>query len=151
MLTLVTAYRRQIFGDIQNGVMTLSPFGIVARDFWLKTPGIQPGVRLDEFIVMPDHLHAIIWIADEHGIFGYSKYLTAFSHDVRNFGPLDPKSLATVVGAYKSAVTRFIRVSTGSTHFKVWQRNYHELIIRSPIHLLKYQRYIRENPKNWNG
>lgn len=49
-----------IFGHISEGVATLSPAGRIVRDLWLKTSEMRPGVVLDAFVVMPDHMHAII-------------------------------------------------------------------------------------------
>lgn len=63
-VTLNVKYRRPLFGTLRNGVMHLSPIGRIVQDEWLRTPDIRPEVVLDEFIIMPDHMHMIVWIRD---------------------------------------------------------------------------------------
>lgn len=63
-VTLNVKYRTPIFGTLRDGVMHLSPIGQIVQDEWLRTPDIRPEVMLDEFIIMPDHMHMIIWIRD---------------------------------------------------------------------------------------
>jgi hypothetical protein len=61
----IGAYGRLcIFGEIAGGVMRLNDYGEIARAEWLKTPSIRPEIALDEFQIMPDHIHAIIQIMD---------------------------------------------------------------------------------------
>ncbi|MFC2089843.1 transposase [Bacteroidota bacterium] len=64
-VTIKTHYNKPFFGSIKNGRMFLSEIGIIAQQEWLKTPEIRPDMNifLDEFIVMPDHIHGIIKIA----------------------------------------------------------------------------------------
>lgn len=63
-VTLVTHQRECLFGKIVNGVMQLSDFGRIARDEWFRTKELRPNVELlkDEFVVMPNHIHGIIWL-----------------------------------------------------------------------------------------
>jgi REP element-mobilizing transposase RayT len=151
MITIVTADRHRIFGEVIDGQMRLSSTGIVARDLWLRTAEIRPYVRLDEFIIMPDHMHAIIWIADDLNNFGFSRYATCFADKSRIFGGQSSRSLSAIIGTYKAAVTRLVRALSTFQDFRVWQGNYHELIIRDQAHLLHYQEYIQNNPKNWRN
>jgi REP element-mobilizing transposase RayT len=55
------------FGNIENGEMILNEWGRIAYDEWLKTPNIRPNIQLDEFIVMPNHIHGIIVITNNDG------------------------------------------------------------------------------------
>jgi hypothetical protein len=68
----------------------------------------------------------------------------------REFGQPRAGSLGTVVGAFKSAVTRRINQHRGTPGASVWQRNYHDRIIRNERHLHAARRYIRDNPAKWH-
>jgi REP element-mobilizing transposase RayT len=65
-----------LFGDIVNGEMVLNDAGIIAQKYWLEIPSHFPHVELDEYIIMPNHVHGIICMAG-----------------VGNFSPLQPESL----------------------------------------------------------
>jgi REP element-mobilizing transposase RayT len=76
---------------------------------------------------MPDHFHAIVWIGTS--------------------GMGNPPSLGTLVGAFKSASTRSIRLATGIPDLRLWQRGYHDRIVRDIEELERIRRYIRNNPR----
>jgi REP element-mobilizing transposase RayT len=66
-ITLVTHERHSLFGEVIDGEMHLNALGIIARDEWFRTAQIRPYVELfqDEFVVMPNHIHGIIWITNQ--------------------------------------------------------------------------------------
>lgn len=66
-ITIVVAGRLQLFGRIIKGSVELSSAGKIVEEEWLKTPAIRKEITLDEWIIMPDHFHAIVWI---NGIVG---------------------------------------------------------------------------------
>jgi REP element-mobilizing transposase RayT len=70
-ITLVTHERENLFGEISNGEMCLNDLGIIARYEWFRTATMRPYVELfeDEFIVMPNHIHGIIWITSDVGAY----------------------------------------------------------------------------------
>lgn len=61
-VTICTAHRECYFGKIVNGKMILSEIGNIANQFWFEIPIHFPFVVLDEFVVMPNHVHGIIVI-----------------------------------------------------------------------------------------
>jgi REP element-mobilizing transposase RayT len=61
-VTIVTKNRQNFFGEIQNGKMVLSEMGKMAKKYWYEIPRHFPFVRLDAFVVMPNHIHGILWI-----------------------------------------------------------------------------------------
>ena len=65
-ITLVTYHRDEIFGEVMNAEMKLSALGQIARDEWMRSITIRKEIRLheDEFVIMPNHLNAIIWLID---------------------------------------------------------------------------------------
>ncbi|MBW2091174.1 MAG: transposase, partial [Deltaproteobacteria bacterium] len=63
-VTIVTRNRECLFGEVVDGKMVLNDAGEIVRDEWMKTAEIRPEIHLDEFIVMPNHVHGIIFIVD---------------------------------------------------------------------------------------
>ena len=63
-ITIVTHERQYLFGEIRDGEMHLNPLGKIAYDEWFRTVELRPYVELFdiEFIVMPNHVHGIIWL-----------------------------------------------------------------------------------------
>ena len=143
-VTTNTHDRAHLFGQVVNGVMVVSDFGRVVIDEWKRTAKLRPYVRLDAFVVMPDHVHGIIWIANDDDA-GRVEAMP------RPYPPRGVKSgsLGAIVGAFKSAVTRRINGIRDTLGAPVWQRNYYERIIRTQRELNNVRRYIRNNPANW--
>ena len=71
-LTLVTANRKSLFGEINDGEMRQNELGLIVDSKWKKTCLIRPNVSLDEYIIMPNHLHGIIMINDRRGVLQYA-------------------------------------------------------------------------------
>jgi len=65
-ITLCVDGRQPLFGQIRHGEVFLSPSGEIVREEWLKTSMVRPGIRLDEWVIMPDHFQTIVFI-DEDG------------------------------------------------------------------------------------
>ncbi len=99
-VTICTRDKKCLFGRIVDGKMVLNGFGEVARDEWNETTNIRRNVELDEYVVMPNHLHGIIVVTNSHG----GTRPRAFM--VESFGKPVPGSLPTIVRGYKAAVTR---------------------------------------------
>lgn len=141
-VTMLAAKRCPYFGEIVNEQMHMSPAGIIAREEWYKTPGLRPNMKLHlfEFIVMPDHIHALIGISANsmNSDPGYQK-------SANRFGP-QSNNLASVIRGYKSAVTAQVRKQ--GIPF-AWHRGYHDMIIRDTQHLINVARYIEENPQRY--
>ncbi|MCU0433246.1 MAG: transposase [Bacteroidia bacterium] len=141
-ITMVTENRNPFFGQIMEGEMILSPMGEIALHEWFRSPELRPDMNLHlfEFVVMPDHVHALIGIGANtiHKDREPEKNLSTFGPQRNN--------LASVIRGYKSAVTTQSR-KLGAPFG--WQRGYHDMIIRDKRHLLNVARYIRKNPENY--
>jgi len=142
-VTIVAWQRECLFGDIKNGEMQWNEFGQIVREEWLKTAQIRPNVEIheDEFIVMPNHLHGIIWIVGATGPVA----------PTQNKKTLIPNSLGAIVGQFKTASAKRINVLRDARGIPVWQRNYHEHIIRNERELENIWKYIDANPANWEN
>ena len=117
----------------------------VARH-WQRIPSHRQRVRLDEFVVMPNHLHGIVVIEGGH------RFSPPRHDDIASFkAPLDrrlrPTSLGSIVGSFKAGFTAWCR-RNGYVEFG-WQPRYYDKIIRSNAALAAIREYIRQNPLNW--
>jgi REP element-mobilizing transposase RayT len=141
-----------------NKEMRLNAWGQIAYKEWFKTAVLRPYVKLDpaEFVVMPDHLHGIIWIENDDGrdipaIIGSRRRRTPTNDHLEQFGKPVSHSIPTIVRAYKSAVTYAVNAlhSMGRGGVVLWQRNYYEHVIRDEKDLRAKRGYILSNPLNW--
>jgi REP element-mobilizing transposase RayT len=141
--TIVTAQRQPLFGAVVNDAMCLSPLGEILAQKWHDTPQHRPYIELDEFVIMPNHIHGVVWLINEHGS------PSAFNHQPRSYHASDPRSLSAFIRAYKSATTRGINIHRGTPGEAVWQRNYFERVIRNERELDDIRQYIIHNPARW--
>ncbi len=146
-VTICTHERAHLFGKVVKGEMRLNAWGRIVREEWFKTEAIRPYVELNdnEFVVMPNHIHGIIWIVDDVGDVGATRRIAP----TMPRGPV-PGSIGAIVGQFKSAVTRQINALRGTSGAPVWQRNYYEHVIRTERALNAIRRYITENPWRWH-
>lgn len=149
-VTLTAHERTEIFGHLSAGQVQLNSLGEIVLDEWLRTPKVRPEVELDEFIIMPDHLHGIIVICEErNGVTGSLKKLVGANCDSpqRETPFRSPsRTLGAIIRGFKGATTKRINEARSKPGEKVWQRNYYEHVVRDEKDLSRIQRYIRENP-----
>lgn len=147
-VTICTRNMEKFFGEIVKDEMQLSAVGEIVANEWVKTPSIRPQVSLDEWIVMPNHLHGILVIASSP-IAETSKVETS-RRDVST-GSTKPQlkagSLGAMIGQIKSVSTKQIW-QAGYGDF-AWQSRFYDHIIRDEKSLEKIREYIRNNPLNW--
>ena len=129
-ITLCTRDKRPIFGHIQNCTMHLNNLGKFVEKEWLKTPHIRCNIAMHEYVVMPNHIHAIVEITFCRNTNAACAMLST------------AKTLGAVVRGFKSAVS-------GKAGFSVWQRNYYEHIIRDLHDYGRICDYIASNPEKW--
>ncbi len=120
----------RIFGEVQNGVMLLNDLGRAVEKCWFELPKHYNNLILDEFIVMPNHVHMIMIIKNpetgkRHGI----------SEFVRNF---------------KTFSSKGINETNNTPGVSNWQKDFWDIIIRSEVEYQQIKQYIRANPKNWD-
>jgi REP element-mobilizing transposase RayT len=121
-----------------ESIIQLSPVGQIVQALWVNTSQIRPGILLDAFIVMPDHFHAIVFLPGSAEPRFESSVLAR-----------PRRSLGSLIAGYKSACTSRVNTFLGTKGFKVWQRNYHERVIRDARALEQMRRYITANPARW--
>jgi REP element-mobilizing transposase RayT len=140
-VTLCTANRQCLFGDVIHGTVELNALGRIVEEEWRKTATIRPDVELDEFMVMPNHVHGILVIRRGERQNCGSR--------VARFGRSVAGSVAVIVGQFKSVVTKTINRERGTPGANVWQRNYYDRVIRNDQELNRIREYIRNNPNQW--
>lgn len=117
---------------------------IVERN-WRTLPERFPMVSLDEYVIMPNHLHGIVVINEQD----QSGQCVA----VKRVGARPTPTLGAVVGAFKSMSIHDVLVHIEENRLdmigKIWQRNYFERVIRNERDLDNIRTYIRNNPRNW--
>lgn len=152
-VTLVTAQRACLFGDVVNRVVVLNDLGKIADECWRAIPEHFPNVDLGAHIIMPNHGHGIIVIrADELPNDVGAQQCCAPTPVETNENPhkinVKPGSLGAIIRSFKSAVS--YRINKEHNITGIWQRNYYERIIRNEREMDAIWRYIESNPVNWN-
>ena len=177
-ITICTKNRACLFGNIENGVMQLNDAGRMVENQWLKLPDRFQNIALYEYVVMPNHFHAILEIVGatlvvvqnhhhgaqnhHHGVQNHHHGVQNDHHGVQNDRNGQPqgiaptgKTIGNIVGAIKSITTvEYIRAVKNMEWIpfngKLWQRNYYERIIRDEKSYLDISDYIIKNPANWD-
>jgi putative transposase len=149
-VTFNTKDRVRYFGDITNGKMKLSQIGVIADILWYEIKNHAKNVELGAFVVMPDHIHGIISIENqpikETKSTSENRSETIKTKGQERFQNPGKNSLSTIIGSYKSAVTKHARRL--GYEFQ-WQTSFHDKIIRDQKAYDDITRYIQNNPKQW--
>ena len=124
-ITICAHESRCLFGCVENDHVLLSPLGQIVDREWLYSKVVRPDVLFDEYVIMPNHMHAVVYVPA-----------------IQNEPSTQRRSLASLVGGFKGAVTRAV-------HQVVWQRGYYEHIVRNERQLDLIRTYICENPVRW--
>jgi REP element-mobilizing transposase RayT len=143
-VTICTHNRHCLFGEVADGEMRLNEWGEIVRHCWFEIAAHFPSVALDQYVVMPNHIHGIIVLMD---LPVGATHASPLLH-TRPRGP-QRQSIASIVGSFKSAVTKQINQQGGTSGTPLWQRNYYEHIIRNEEALNRIRQYIHENPQCW--
>ncbi len=146
-----------LFGEIKRKGMILNDLGNAVHLFWMEIPNHFPQVEIDEFIVMPNHIHGILRITDSPKTI-IDPNSTDWIYPVcdnsnrpytpNHFGAQQKASVGIIVGQFKSAVTRWARKNGHGGIFD-WLPRYNDRIIRNENELAAIRNYIRNNPSKW--
>lgn len=163
-VTVCVHGRECLFGEITDEGMRLSCFGEIVREEWMRSAEIRKEIVLDEFVVMPNHLHGIMVInggvgatgpvarngdADDNGDDGHDRATRREGDPAgRPYGPVSG-SVGAIIGQFKSIATKRINALRDNPGCPVWQRNYHERVIRTERELAAIREYIVNNPAQW--
>ncbi|MBO9998083.1 MAG: transposase [Cyanobacteria bacterium SID2] len=140
-ITICTAQRLCLFGEIVDGNMIPNAFGKIAIAQWQHSATLRQEITFDAWVLMPNHIHSIVVISQHRNPTNNAKY--------GGFAKRKPKSLSTFVSGFKGATTRQINHLRNSPGGTIWQRNYYEHIIRNETALTQIRDYIATNPMRW--
>ncbi len=134
-VTFCTHNRQQVFGTVTESAMRFSHYGEMLAKRWQEIPHRFSGIWIDEYVIMPDHIHGIL-----------------------GFGTLDAHASATcsnVIQWVKIAVQRDISlaVKAGGPQYKdkLWQRGFYDRVVRNERELEQIRYYIQTNPERWEN
>ena len=131
-VTICTRNRHHFFGEITDGEIQLTPLGQYASEMLAHLPQRFPYVDVSDYVVMPNHVHAIIGVHPDDLDDGAL--------------PAERTALSVVVGCFKQAVTSFAR---RHGYDFAWQSRYHDRIIRNREEFDLISDYIRKNVGRW--
>ena len=169
-VTIVAQNRDCLFGEIVEGEMRLSRAGRIVQHAWMDLPNHYPHVALDEFVIMPNHVHGIIVLTDTgrgRSVSGEIVVPDKYRDSMEPVPDLDQTcpytidkstrpnkyrhGLPEIVRAFKSFSARRINAMRRSPGVAISQRNYYEHIIRNEAELNGIREYIRYNPTQWES
>ncbi|MCX8102864.1 MAG: transposase [Candidatus Bipolaricaulota bacterium] len=139
-VTVCTRDRVYWFGEVIDNQMHLNQAGQIVLTMWEELPERFPEIAIDAHVIMPNHVHGIVWIKPVG-----AQFIAPYTY--RGAMNRAPTTLGEIVRAFKAVTTRIIR-QTIFPEF-AWQRNYYEHIIRSEESLNRIRQYILDNPQRW--
>lgn len=166
-ITIVTANREELFGKIEKCVMIPNDFGRIVCDEFFKSFEIREELYLGEFVLMPNHIHAIITLeqtncmdtslslyVETHGRASLPQHRHASLPQLIR----KAKSISSFVAGFKSATIKQIdnwidvnkiKMAKFNKRNPLWQANYYDHIIRSEKEYMNISGYIVDNPLIW--
>jgi REP element-mobilizing transposase RayT len=172
-VTICTKNREHYFGEIKNDKMHLSGFGHLAKKYWEEIPNHFEDARLDIFVIMPNHIHGIVFLENEIDGGDVGAIINRQKNQIRaddigqntkekkklsqsNVGDADLRPLPNrtkellplIIHQFKSSVTRQGKRFFPHLPFG-WQRSYHDRVIRNETELEEIREYIINNPLKW--
>jgi len=144
-VTLCTQNRLNLFGQIQSGNLVLNSAGKMVSHKFKELPNFYSGITIDKFIVMPNHMHAILII--HHNV------LETWDSGTPQ-GAFPTLSLSDYIHRFKTLTTKLYIDGVQEGNYppfdkKIWQKSYHDHIIRSEQDYQKIWGYIDTNPIKW--
>lgn len=141
-ITICTKNMECLFGNIINEKIVLSEMGKIAEQYWREIPVHFNDIILDEFVVMPNHIHGIISIVQTP-----NPTVQTPNPIVKTPNLGVSANIGIIINQYKRICT--IRIRTSNPGIMVWQPRFHDHIIRDENELKRIRQYIINNPVNW--
>jgi REP element-mobilizing transposase RayT len=134
--TFCTYESVRLFGEVVDGKMQLNEAGRIVQSVWDDLPNHYPSIELDQFQIMPQHVHPMLAIV--------RPVSDANTTRRRMLVPL-------VLGRLKMVSAKRINVLRGTPGARVWQRGYWDQIVYNERHLVRTRQYIIQNPRRYRG
>jgi REP element-mobilizing transposase RayT len=145
-VTLCTHERECLFGEIVDGEMRMNQFGRIIAAEWIRLAELREEIELGESVVMPNHIHGVLIFKEN-----IASNAVGAIHEL----PLPMRqqrrkmALPKIIGRFKMITAKRINVLRDTPGVPVWQRNYHEHIIRDDSDYNRIAEYIATNPQRW--
>jgi REP element-mobilizing transposase RayT len=154
-VTLCVRQRECIFGKIENGVMILNEIGALVKQEWLRSAEVRRELTLDEFIIMPNHLHGIVFINEMEGKIDEASRARALHRILepvprRGSRERSPRSLSSFVAGFKAYSNKVVNDIRHTPGLRLWQPSFFEYVIRDEKGLTRMRFYVQENPARWD-
>jgi REP element-mobilizing transposase RayT len=146
-ITICTQDHISLFGKVYVGKMIKNIYGNMVEHTWKDLTKHNHHVKLDEFIVMPNHIHGIVILDNNFGLtYSGAGLEPAPTNTIHKY-----HGIPEIVRQLKTFSARHINKIRNSPGDRVWQRNYYERIIRNEREYLNVVKYIIENPLKWDS
>jgi len=126
MITILTAGRQRFFGACADNRTQLSEAGEIVQRRWHEIPRHRPAIETNTLVVMPDHIHGIVYVKE----------------------PL-PRPVGQTIRGFKSGVTSELRRHFSDTSMGIWEQGYHDRVIMNSATLRAERHYIHDNPRRY--
>lgn len=158
-ITICVKNKDRFFGNIKNKSIVFSDIGRIAYRYWLEIPKHFSFAALDLFVIMPDHIHAILAIKDvamrsdvalQRRYDALQRRYDGYDGKFPQMSKISPTvgSISTIIRSYKSVTTKNINIQFPDNNF-VWQPKFYDRIIRDQNELDAIRQYIIDNPLKW--
>lgn len=156
-ITICAKNRKQYFGGIINGKLELSETGMIADTYWREIPNHFPKIRLDHYVIMPNHIHGILEIipvveTPKLGVSKNERNTETPGSGVSTMGETTTMdrtpTIGIIINQFKRMCTLTMKKHDASFG---WQSRFHDHIIRNDRELFAIRQYIRYNPANWDS
>lgn len=142
-VTACTKNRKCVLGRVTGETVTLSVEGEIVKSVWQALPNHYPHLKLDEFIIMPNHIHGILWLLETRQPHVGAGLRPAPTQQAKCHG------LPEIMRALKSFSSRRVNEINHTKGQSLWQRSFYEHILRDDEDLYNHRKYIQENPLKW--
>ncbi|BAZ14176.1 hypothetical protein NIES4071_60160 [Calothrix sp. NIES-4071] len=153
-VTICTLNRVCYFGEIVSGEVNLSKAGELARDLLIQIPDYFPNFRIDEFIIMPNHVHGILIIDNDLSKNTNQEIVNCVTTNAKEKGGVTGQNNPMLS---QDSLSKAIRWYKGRSKHEIgkfnpeffWQKRFHESIIKDEQGLDAVRQYIIQNPLAW--
>jgi len=148
-ITICTFYRENFFGYVKNNNIIMSTIGKIIKQHWQNLPKFYSNIKLDEYVIMPNHFHGIVNIVETIHELSLQNNININNNQqllrINRRKMLLPK----MIGRFKMQTSKEINKLRDMSGRSIWQSRYYDRIVRNDIELNAIRQYIKNNPKNW--
>jgi putative transposase len=147
-VTICSWNKQSVFGQVEEDTIRLNDLGLFVESCWREIPEHFANAEMDEFIIMPNHIHGIIVLECRDTIHRVRE--SSGESEMESFGNPTTGSIPTIIRTFKAAVTRESGKQGLISTEKIWQPRFFERIIHNQDAMMKAREYIINNPLKWS-